>query len=400
MAEGSSAFLDIQARLQTYTQMVDNPDIARTVLNTLEDQLPEEDRSVATLLEAVEGAIAENSDAVRIKVTYSNPELSAEIANQWADAYVQHVNQVYSSRGRSELLGEVQSQVEDARAAYAQAQEAYENYLASSQISALQREIDYLGLRIEALKSTRDSVLNQQTQKKTTDLELYYQKLQEIEGALKNARAMQEQVQEGGDSAADSNSLALLLLKTDVFVPESTLQLEIQPQISSRNAESTLNDLEGFIGALEQLKSETENDIQALEQEMLSEEIGVEEDEPLVNLISTLESRVTELEADRAKEQATRNELTRIRDLTWQTYDNLVTKQEELKVEAQTANAAVSVANRAVVPAEDMDSGVKNVAYAVLIGGVLSVFAAYFMEFWWNYKGIDPHPITLRSVFL
>jgi uncharacterized protein involved in exopolysaccharide biosynthesis len=192
----------------------------------------------------------------------------------------------------------------------------------------------------------------------------------------------------------------LLLLKTDVFVPESTLQLEIQPQISSRNAESTLNDLEGFIGALEQLKSETENDIQALEQEMLSEEIGVEEDEPLVNLISTLESRVTELEADRAKEQATRNELTRIRDLTWQTYDNLVTKQEELKVEAQTANAAVSVANRAVVPAEDMDSGVKNVAYAVLIGGVLSVFAAYFMEFWWNYKGIDPHPITLRSVFL
>jgi succinoglycan biosynthesis transport protein ExoP len=115
--------------------------------------------------------------------------------------------------------------------------------------------------------------------------------------------------------------------------------------------------------------------------------------------IQQLESQVNQLLARLAQEQAREQELKRARDLAWDTYKTLVTKEAELKVAAQTQGTEVALAAPAAVPQNDLVSGTRNVALAALIGLMLGVGAAYFIEFWWSYKGLQPQPITLIGIF-
>jgi predicted signal transduction protein with EAL and GGDEF domain len=40
----------------------------------------------------------------------------------------------------------------------------------------------------------------------------------------------------------------------------------------------------------------------------------------------------------------------------------------------------------------------RNIALAAAVGLLLGVGAAYFIEFWWSYRGIEPQAITVVSV--
>jgi hypothetical protein len=51
------------------------------------------------------------------------------------------------------------------------------------------------------------------------------------------------------------------------------------------------------------------------------------------------------------------------------------------------------------VPENDVVSVTKNAALAAVVGLLLGIGAAYFIEFWWSYKGLQPQPITLIGIF-
>jgi uncharacterized protein involved in exopolysaccharide biosynthesis len=114
--------------------------------------------------------------------------------------------------------------------------------------------------------------------------------------------------------------------------------------------------------------------------------------------IQELEENVSRFEASLSHELDREQELTRARDRAWDTYDTLATKEAELRVAAQTRSTEVALAAPAAVPQSDTSSGMRNIALAAAVGLLLGVGAAYFIEFWWSYRGIEPEPITVVSV--
>jgi capsule polysaccharide export protein KpsE/RkpR len=116
------------------------------VIAELGDQLPEELRIPANLLEAVQGEIATGTDnrtqadLIRITASASEPALAAAIANTWAKQYVNQVNAVYG-QVPEEVVAAVQTELDNGRSAYQSAQAALEAFTVSSQVGRLDRLI-------------------------------------------------------------------------------------------------------------------------------------------------------------------------------------------------------------------------------------------------------------------
>jgi len=119
---------------------------------------------------------------------------------------------------------------------------------------------------------------------------------------------------------------------------------------------------------------------------------------PIEQKIQELEQQVRDLQAQLAEQEGREKELARARDLAWETYKNLATKEAELGVAVQTTGTEVALAAPAAAPEKDIVSGAKNTLLAALVGLMLGVFAAYAIEFWWAYKGLEPEPVTLGSL--
>jgi uncharacterized protein involved in exopolysaccharide biosynthesis len=445
--------VDPQARLQSYVQLIRNPTIAQSVLDELGNRLPKEIRNMSSLLQMVKGDVAAKSDSIEILVTYKDPVLAADIANAWASAYIDHVNAVYSGEGTDEVYQSIQRQAAEAKSGYDQAQADLESFLADNRAAEYQRQIDEQQAMIDSLSTARTlsagtiisntiasqlTVFDEQVGNLSTQLEEAYGEARKVDRMLLDARNMRDQIQSGGAGAVSSNALALMLLKSQAFATnESSTNLIVQTSPTPASPEEMVADLESLTTALENRRADLEDQIRALSGQLLAA-TGVQPDpgstvtgagqlsgdqaqaalqslsqlnglESVANLdvsgtpmeqkIQQLEGQVNRLQAQLAQEQAREKELTRARDLAWDTYRTLVTKGAELKVAAQTQGTEVALAAPAAVPQNDVVSGTKNVALAALVGLMLGIGAAYFIEFWWSYKGLQPQPITLIGIF-
>ena len=119
---------------------------------------------------------------------------------------------------------------------------------------------------------------------------------------------------------------------------------------------------------------------------------------PLELKIQDLEQQVRDLQRTLSEEEDFQQELQRARDLAYQTYTTLATKEAELAVAVQTPGVEVALASPAAVPDIDTISGGKNTAIAAVVGLMLGIGAAFFIEFWWRYKGFEPQPILVTAV--
>jgi uncharacterized protein involved in exopolysaccharide biosynthesis len=443
--------VDPQARLQSYVQLVKNPAIAQTVIDELGNRLPEEVRNISSLLKMVKGNVAAKSDSIEILVTYKDPVLAADLANTWAGAYVDHVNAIYSGEGTDEVYQSVQRQTAEAKSEYDQAQSALESFLAANQANEYQRQIGEQQAMIDNFSTARTlsastiisntmvsqlTAFNEQVGNLSTQLAEAYIESRQADQMLLDARNMRDQVQSGGSGAANSNTLALMLLKSQVFATnEVAPNLIVQTAPASITPEEMTADLDSLIVTLENRSSELTNRIQTLSSQLLnlggstsdlnttsSNPITTDQAQatlqslsqlqglgsvanldvtstPMEQKIQQLESQVNQLQAQLAREQARELELTRARDLAWDTYKTLAAKKAELKVASQTQGTEVALAAAATIPQADAVSGAKNVALAALVGLMLGIGAAYFIEFWWSYKGLQPQPVTLRGLF-
>ena len=119
---------------------------------------------------------------------------------------------------------------------------------------------------------------------------------------------------------------------------------------------------------------------------------------PLELKIQDLEQQVRDLQRKLTEEGDIQQELKRARDLAYTTYTALATKEAELAVAVQTPGVEVALASPAAVPDIDTISGGKNTVLAAVVGLMLGVGAAFFIEFWWSYKGFEPQPISVTTV--
>ncbi len=116
---------------------------------------------------------------------------------------------------------------------------------------------------------------------------------------------------------------------------------------------------------------------------------------PIENKILELEQQVRDLKAELSTENDHMQELNRARDLAWETYKTLATKEAELSVAVQTKGSEVALAAPASIPDRDTVSGTRNVLIAAIIGLLLGIGVVFFIEFWWSYKKVKPQPIKI-----
>jgi len=104
--------------------------------------------------------------------------------------------------------------------------------------------------------------------------------------------------------------------------------------------------------------------------------------EPLTRAIDELEKEVDQLQAQLQQENATKQELTRSRDLAWETYTTLARKVAEVGVASAVTGTEVRFASPAVEPRSPVArKTMQNTVLAGMVGCMLAVGVAFLIEY-------------------
>ena len=265
---------DVTSRRAALVGLANSGTIAEAVIAELGDQLDEEQREPATLLRRIDASLSTQngrtgqSDLIEIMAKAESPAAAAAIANSWAKHYVQEVNRIYG-QVPDEMMASVDQELSQAQTKYGEAQTNLENFLASTPLNTLRRQVTETqeSIRIlqtangEALDNYVNEVLDsyrrivatyldaqtsaqilgfrreQQGQRELLDaymrtyndamvdsfatqserdqklIRLYYDQWLRTVAGLSTARTLQSSLEAGGDGAVASTASALRLLK-------------------------------------------------------------------------------------------------------------------------------------------------------------------------------------------
>lgn len=329
LTQDEIATINAESRRATLLGLVGNGNIASRVAARLESQLLPEERNPAQLLEKVQATTSGRGDLILIKVRDQNPEMAATIANIWAREYERYVNELYAG-APADYGASVAAQYERALNEFNAAQSALEQFIAGSQIEQLSRTISethqlldalqvgkqtaltlaiseqlkvnaqiiaaYLGAQsanrliafekeqagrrelirayLDAQNEAQVKVFTEQVRADLEALRDLYAAQARVRRLIGDARAMRDQVAAGGNAAAESNRLALQLLKTQAFgltVPISTnVQIQLDTSMTLATAEAQLEDIDALIRALEGRDVALSNEITDIASRLLS----------------------------------------------------------------------------------------------------------------------------------
>ncbi len=295
-------------------------------------------------------------------------------------------------------------------------------------------------------------VLENQHDELVRRFERAYLRRQRLEDLLVEARLMREQLVRGGDASASTSGLALMAFKSRVFatadaipfdeagtltfdvndtlLPFRTLELQLpsvdglSPAIS---ASEQISDLDSLIGVMEEEVVDLEGFIQeqtdALAQDKsyqfletlspaylnvadsqaalaLSRMEGWEGvlayssvlNESFSQEITRLEDHVRALQAEISRLDGLKTDLKQARDLAWQAYNNLLSKEQELKISMASEGTEVRFASQALPPRKPVSpKKLMNAAVGLALGLMLGVFGAFLFD----YVGVESNPRSL-----
>lgn len=278
-SSGEVGNADANSRRSALLGLVANGAIAERVIADLRDMLDEKEQEPATLLRRIDAELSSTggrttqSDLIAITARSTSPEKAAAIANAWARHYVQEVNRIYG-QVPDEMIASVQSELDQARTNYETAQRNLEQFLATSPVNSLRRQVQETQDAISALQRANTEALSsyiqeilssykrivnaylaaqtdnqvlgfqreQQTQRQllnayfraysdavvdtfdtqrerdTRLIRLYYDQWLRTTAALSTARTLQAGLEQGGEGAVASTATALQVLKVQLVV--------------------------------------------------------------------------------------------------------------------------------------------------------------------------------------
>lgn len=284
---------------------------------------------------------------------------------------------------------------------------------------------------IEAEVAARKAVFNEQLNEKLEALAHYYDNKALLEWLLADAERLLELIRTGGASSSTTNALAILLLKAEAFASSGDLPSSIQLQLGAisgldQGASAQAADLDALISVLKSGLAELETSIAQLSRELLNNEgydfLDIESptDDPLslaikdrypqlfeardlialtktipsleeTDLLATrslsmvIEELHDELDALRAKleqEEAQQRELTRARDLAWNTYSTLADKAVEVEIATGMGGSQVRFAAPAVPPLSPVPpKKTQSIPLAAAVGLMIGVGGAFGVEY-------------------
>lgn len=308
--------------LETYRQQITAPRVMRETIAQLG---LEEEYDVASLAEDIILETIKDTNLISIKMQHTDPEKAAQIVNKVGDNFVVFVADKAKENATTSSTY-VESQMAIEKEKLDAALEELKEFLSQPRgVSELSREIEARLQQITDYKT------------KLTDLEIRQK-------ALKSSILVAEQ------EAKDTNRI--LLKNQD---NQDTMQLTIEDT-------ATLLKIE---------LAEVESNITNIK-------------EVLIALQNEIEETQVELQDKKHQERLVNQKV----NIAQNTYDAFVKKYEELRVteSSQIGEATITVMSRAypttkpVAPRKAL-----NVAIAAVIGLMIGVFAAFFIEYWQTY---------------
>lgn len=454
----AAAVQDASTRRSTLASLVRSPLVALDVAKSMGDRLPATLRDPETLVLMVEGQVRKGTDVVDVIVRGDDRVLVTEIANEWAVAYESYVNRIYA--GNAVSLGSIYRDVAAAKSKYENAREELLEYDRRDKTYELQRNIDYRKGVIDTLQKTRQAaiktILDKQAEVQTDFMgkyqsaalsmtglpaikevdvkishltNLYANKLK-IEQTLEDARTLRDLASKS-PAGADSNSLALLLIKAQLATGgglPSGLQLQIGVPSAAGGSAGQVSDLEALISTLGIRSKEVQADIDlqvgelmrggvtevqdlkgiassanplaAQVQKMAADlvqlqgmqgllaDVGADKGSPLTETMDKLTLEVRQLEAGLASERYSRIEATQNYTLTWQAYSTLQNKAQEVDIASRLPGSEVVFVSPATHPLEfgaggRLTQSLKPLPIALAVALLVGVAGALAIGFMW-----------------
>ena len=370
----------------TLVSLVKSPDVANILQAEFKDRLPDDANTVFQILDKIETTTEGN--IIVIKVRDKDPALAAELADAWAKVAERYINQLFNEQ-KSDIMAQVQSQVEDVQADYAQSQFELETFLSNNQITMLQQSVDAL---TQGLNSQNGLLAAKYAELNLIDAWLSdaYTVKDQVENETTSSGARLGDLMAMADLRSSSSSLAmrtrLIISGTTVEVPAPRFDIQLVDLAENNGEAATSAETADMIAVIEARRDRTLSDIEQLSNALLETNSGLALNAPvneaglptneLVRQIQVLESR---LEA----QQAELRELSEERDQAWENLKSVQQKLAEVQLGTQIPDSKVRVAAHAVLP----DSPVSprrllNTLIGGVLGGILGLLSIFSMEYW------------------
>ncbi|MHC4617678.1 MAG: Wzz/FepE/Etk N-terminal domain-containing protein [Planctomycetota bacterium] len=378
---------DLELRQDALRELAESAAVAAVVYDQLEARLDGVAAGVGVLRDMVK--VTSKADLVIITARAGDPQIAADIANEWARQAEKQINAAYGQPLQETQRLEMQAQSEKAQAQYETLQAELEAFLAQSRIPELEREIarheqfiaEYQRALIDseaamhtlALDSSRQILLN------------LYDELVSTEQVLIDARTLAQEIRHvpGSPAAEWARALAFIDLEDRAFGGRRTF---FEVVLSGEAPAVDGADLDRLIENLEEKRQELGASIRQKERELFDVEpitAAVDPENPLVRQIQALTQEMLSLQSQLEAEQARERELSEARDLAWETHRAVTRKIAETEVETQVSDMEVRFATPAKRPGNPVSSNrLRNAAIAGALGLMMGVLAALGVEYW------------------
>jgi succinoglycan biosynthesis transport protein ExoP len=303
---------------ETLIALVKSSSVASQVVEQLGDRLEPDERGLASLISKVQ--VKNQGDFIEISVKDPEPKKAADIANAWAESYVNYVNSLYSDASQSPE--ELMAQADAAKLEYEEAEGMWKDFIRDNRIDELDRQI--------------------------SDIELLCQ-----------LKSLRQQFEAGASSSASTiaTSLAFILIQTRAFT-DTPAEFQISlDEISDINV--SLNDIDALISTLEARSAITPG-----------------------QSVSQLRQEILGLKAEQEQEKARQLELETSKEIAWEAYEVAAGKLLEAEIAPGAQSPIVQVTDFAVVPESPVSTNrVMNIIIALVLGFIVGILAAFVVEY-------------------
>ncbi len=297
-------------------------------------------------------SLSEDPRLLRLTSLSVDPEQSTEIANAWAEIFVERVNDNYSNTENSELLY-FENQLEESERQLNLAEQERINFQA-------QNRVVFLGGELTRLTDLKNRLLTRR---------------ENAQFLLDDIQAFKEELAErtGTSDLTLADKLTGVSFQLKTYRAETNVTLPFQ--FDSVEDFNVLNKREQ-IALLDELSNVLNKEMSRINQYL----------EPLEPQILSLQKEITEINTEGAR-------ISRNKDIVEETYLTLARKVDEERIASHNSSQGVLLASKASVPTNPSRS---NSFLRVIMAGAVGFFLAVFLILavaWWRQE-VNPEEIT------
>ena len=276
-----------------------------------------------------------------LRANSSDPELSARLVNQWAEVFVATANEIYASRGASQIEFYVQ-QVEEAGVRLTDTEQALIDFQGGSRLTMVTNELT-------SLTNLQANYVD------------YSTSLTRLRDDIRAARAQLGALPGGAPGVAEDYTL--LALQSLLIQLQQLAPITLQIAAASGTTAAT-TDQSQFLDSLEAAIAEI--------QPAISEQLAV------------MEPRILALQREREALNNRANRLASDRELAMETYKTLSRKLDEERLTTNDYSVGFRQVSRAAVPEAPVGTNQILLALAGAAFGAILASLIIILYAWWK----------------